>query len=60
MGTDSFVIYVKTEDVYEDIADNVKKWFDISNNSTDDKRPLTKGEGENKLIFSRINQVERL
>ena len=55
MGTDSFVIYVKTEDVYEDIADNVKKWFDISNNSTDDKRPLTKGEDENKLIFSRIN-----
>ena len=39
MGTDSFVIYVKTEDVYEDIADNVKKCFDISNNGTDDKRP---------------------
>ena len=45
MGTDSFVIYVKTEDVYEDIADNIKKY----------KRPLTKGEDENKLIFSRIN-----
>ena len=25
MNTDSFVIYVKTEDFYEDIADDVKK-----------------------------------
>ena len=55
MGTDSFVIYVKTKDVYEDIADNVKKWFDISNNNTDNKRPLIKGENEKELIFSKIN-----
>ena len=60
MGTDSFVIYVKTKDVYEDIADNVKKWFGISNNNTDNKRPLIKGENEKELIFSKINQVERL
>ena len=31
MDTDSFIIYVKTEDVYEDIADDVEKRFDTSN-----------------------------
>ena len=40
MYTDSFVIYVKTEDFYKDIIDDVEKWFDTSNYSKDDKRPL--------------------
>ena len=31
MDTDSFIINIKTEDFYEDIADNVKEWFDTSN-----------------------------
>ena len=31
MDTDSFIIYIIPEDVYEDIADDVKKRFDISN-----------------------------
>ena len=29
--TDSFIIHIKTEDVYEDIADEVEKRFDTSN-----------------------------
>ena len=49
MNTDSFVIYVKTEDFYEDIADDVKKWFDTSNYNEGDKRPLPIGENE-KII----------
>ena len=44
--TDSFVIYVKTKDFYEDIAGDVKKWFDTSNYDKDDKRPLPIGENE--------------
>ena len=28
--TESFVIHVKTEDFYKDIADDVDKWFDTS------------------------------
>ena len=40
MGTDSFVIYIKTEDFYEDIADDVERSFDISNYGENDKRPL--------------------
>ena len=30
MDTDSFIIHIKTEDFYEDIADDVKKWFGTS------------------------------
>ena len=30
MDTESFIIHIKTEDFYKDIADNVKKWSDIS------------------------------
>ena len=26
--TDSFIIHIKTEDIYKDIANDVKKWFD--------------------------------
>ena len=29
MDTDSFVVYIKTDDIYEDIADNVETRFDI-------------------------------
>ena len=40
METDSFVIHIKTEDVYVDIANDVRKWFDASNYSKDDNRPF--------------------
>ena len=42
--TDSFAIYIKTEDFYEGIADDVKKWFDKSNYDEDDKRLFPIGE----------------
>ena len=40
MDTDSFVIYIKTEDFYKDIANDVERWFDTSNYDKNDKRPL--------------------
>ena len=43
MDTDSFIINIKTEDFYEDIADNVEEWFDTSNKDKKDKRPLPIG-----------------
>ena len=42
MDTDSFIIYIKTEDVYEDIADDVGKRFDTKNYEVN--RPLPKGK----------------
>ena len=38
MDTDSFVINIKTEDFYKDIASDVEKWFDTSNYDKNDKR----------------------
>ena len=43
MDTDSFIINIKTEDFYEDIADDVEKWFETSNYYKNDKRPLLIG-----------------
>ena len=44
--TDSFIIYIKTEDFFEDISNDVKKWFDTSNYGKNDKRPLPVGKNE--------------
>ena len=49
MDTDSFVIYIKTEDFHKDIANDVKKWFDTSNYSKDDNRLVPIGWNE-KII----------
>ena len=43
MDTDSFIIHIKTEDFYKDIANDVEKWFDTSNYDKNDKRPLPIG-----------------
>ena len=45
MDTDSFIIHIKTEDFYKDIANDVKKWFVTSNYDVD--RPLPKGIHKN-------------
>ena len=46
MDTGSFIIHIKTEDFYEDIANDIEKWFDTSNNDEDDKRmrPIDKNK----------------
>ena len=49
MDTDSFIIHIKTEEFYEDIAGDVEKWFDTSNYEEDDKRPLP--IGKNKKVI---------
>ena len=48
--TNSFIIYIKTEDFFEDISNNVEKWFDTSNYDKNDKRPLL--IGKNKKVLS--------
>ena len=44
--TDSFIIYIKTEDFFEDISNHVEKWFDTSNYNKKDKIPLLKGKNK--------------
>ena len=40
MDTDSFIVYIKTDDIYKDIAEDVETRFDTSNYELD--RPLPK------------------
>ena len=46
--TSSFIINIKTEDFFEDISNDVERWFDTSNYDKNDKRPLP--IGKNKKI----------
>ena len=43
MDTDIFVINIKTENFYKDIANDVERWFDTSNYDKNDKRSLQIG-----------------
>ena len=47
MNTDSFMMHIKTEDFYEDIANDVEKRFDTSNYDVDRPLPL----GKNKKVI---------
>ena len=40
MDTDNFILQIQTDDFYEDISNNVDKWFDTSNYDKNDNRPL--------------------
>ena len=42
MDTDSFIVYMKTDHIYKDIAKDVDNRFDTSNFELD--RPLLKGK----------------
>ena len=42
MDTDSFIMHVKTEDFYKDIADDIEKKYDTSNYTAE--RPLPMGK----------------
>ena len=47
MDTDSFIMHIKTEDFYKDIANDVEKRFDTSNYEVN--RPLA--IGKNKKVI---------
>ena len=49
MYIDSFIIHIKNEDFYEDIANNNEEWFDPSNYDENDKKPLP--VGKNKKVI---------
>ena len=42
IDTDSFIVYIKTDDIYKDIAEDVETRLDTSNYELD--RPLPKGK----------------
>ena len=44
MDTNVFIVHVKTDDIYEDIAEDVEKKFDTSNFEIN--KPLPKGKNK--------------
>ena len=44
MDTESFIVYIKTDAIYKDIAEDVETRFDSSNYELE--RPLPKGENK--------------
>ena len=54
MDTDSFIMHIKTEDFYKDIADDVEKRFDTSNYEVN--RPLPTGKNK-KVIGLMKNEL---
>ena len=51
MDTEAFVIHIRAGDFYQDIANDVEEWFDTSNYSKDDKRPLPIDKKKKKIGF---------
>ena len=47
MDTDSFIMHVKTENFYEDIANDVEKSYDTSNYTVEKPLPI----GKNKKVI---------
>ena len=63
MDTDSFLVYIKTDDIYKVIAEDVEIRFDTSNYELD--RPLTKGKKiiglmKDKLVEKIMTKFVRL
>ena len=56
MDTDSFIVYIKTNDIYKDIAEDVVTRFDTSNYEL--QRPLPKGKNQ-KLIGLMKDEIRR-
>ena len=57
MDRDSFTVYIKTDDIYKYIAENVKTWFYTSNYELD--RPLPKGKYEIVIRIMKWELVEK-
>ena len=49
MDTDSFIVHVKTDDIYKDIAEDVQTRFDTSNFKLD--RPLPKRKKQKLIVL---------
>ena len=47
MDTDTFAVYIKTDDIYKDVAEDIETKFDTSNQELD--RPLP--NGKNKKVI---------
>ena len=59
MDTDSFIFHVKTEDFYEDIANDVEKRFDTSNYKVN-RKYLSKDSKEAKANIEKLYNARKV
>ena len=52
MDTESFVMYIKTDDFYKHISNDIERWFDTSNVNKSDNRSLE--TGKNKKVIGKF------
>ena len=52
MDTDSFTVYIKTDDIYKDIAEDVETRFDTPNYELD--RPWAKGKNKKVIGLMKV------
>ena len=52
MDTDSFILQIQTDYFFDDINNDVNKWFDTSNYDKNDNRPLQ--IGKNKKVLDKF------
>ena len=57
MDTDSFIVYIKVDDIYKDIAEYVESRSDTSNYELD--RPLPKAENKEVIGLMKNELVEK-
>ena len=60
MDSDSFVVHIKAENFYEDIANDVEKWFDTLSCNKDDKRLLTIGKSKKVISLFKDELVGKI
>ena len=53
MDTDGFIVYIKTDDIYKNIAEDIETRFDTSNFELD--RPLPKGKNKKVIGLMKLN-----
>ena len=58
MDTDSFIVYIKTDDISKDIAEDVETRFDTSNYELD--KPLPKGKNRKVIGLMKDNLVRKI
>ena len=54
MNTDSFIVYIKADDIYKGIVEGVEKRFDNSNYELDRQLP----RGKNKKIIELMKNIK--
>ena len=52
METDSFILQIQTDYFFDNINNDVNKWFDTSNQDKNDNRPLE--IGKNKKVIGKF------